>query len=95
MHFILLPFVNIIVFSILLLGFILSLKISKLSFAVIISRLFFVVGCILFVDATYEGIITNTIIETGALYFEFGLITMISSSIIVAIRQNKLLHKSK
>ena len=92
MHYFLLPLVNVVIFSALLIGFIASIKKNKLNFAVIISRLFFVVGCFLFADAAYEGKITATIMEGVAIYFEFGLITMICGGILVAIHQNKMQH---
>ncbi|MBD3109309.1 hypothetical protein IEO70_13235 [Bacillus sp. AGMB 02131] len=89
MDYFLLPLVNIIIFSVLLIGFIVSVKKHKLNFAVFISRMFFVAGCFLFADATYEGKITATILEEVAIYFEFGLITMICGSILVAFHQRK------
>jgi len=95
MHFILLPIMNVIIVSLLLISFAISIKRDKLSFSVIISRLFFVMGCLIFIDATYEGVITNTIVEIGAIYFEFGLITLLISSIVAAVRQNKKLTESK
>lgn len=87
MNIILQPTFDVILLLLLSIGFFVSVMKDKRALSVIISRLFLMIGCLIFIDNFYVGDLNNSsILESGVLFFEFGVVTLIVSSLAIYSR---------
>ncbi|WP_019241469.1 MULTISPECIES: hypothetical protein [Bacillus] len=96
MNVILSPSVDLIVVGLMSVIFLLALIKDQRILSIIISRLFLVVGCVIFVEYFFVGSWSNiNVLESGSLFFECGLLSFIISSFVIYKRQARHLFHSE
>ncbi|WP_042346496.1 hypothetical protein [Bacillus massiliigorillae] len=82
--------------AILLIGYTIGIKKKHKITTIIISRLFLLLGTVIFADDFIIGDYQNVnIIESGAIYFELGLATLLIAPFLLTSRKKKNIMESK
>ncbi|MFS0781704.1 hypothetical protein [Bacillus sp. 1P06AnD] len=89
MDFILQPSLSLLIAALLLAGFILAMAKKKTAWTILISRVFLLVGCLVFANEFAEHDFKSSITESGAVFFELGMVTILISSMYLASKKRK------